>query len=135
MHAKIWLLLAAAPLLACGAGSPVRTGPTPDGPARTGTLRGTLVVGPACPAESAAEDCAPRPAAGARLRVSSLAGEAVTRVVADARGAYLAELPAGTYRVELEPEGIESSKDLPAEVEIAAGGETRLDVRIDTGIR
>ena len=44
-------------------------------------------------------------------------------------------LSPGTYRVELQRRGIDSSKDLPQTVGIAAGQTTRLDISIDTGIR
>ena len=48
---------------------------------------------------------------------------------------YPVALSPGSYRVELQRRGIDSSKDLPQTVTISAGQTTRLDIRIDTGIR
>ena len=48
---------------------------------------------------------------------------------------YRIALSPGTYRVELQRQGIDSSKDLPRTVTIANGQTTRLDISIDTGIR
>jgi hypothetical protein len=59
----------------------------------------------------------------------------VARVQIDGRGNYHVELPAGTYVVDINHVGIDSSKDLPKTVEIKPGEATRLDVDIDTGIR
>jgi hypothetical protein len=41
----------------------------------------------------------------------------------------------GSYRVELQRRGIDSSKDLPQTVTISPAQTTRLDINIDTGIR
>ena len=48
---------------------------------------------------------------------------------------YRVALSPGTYRVELQRRGIDSSKDLPQTVTISAGQTTQLDISIDTGIR
>jgi hypothetical protein len=130
------------PILALALALPVACSPAPaprdraqPAPSPPGVLVGTVGYLPGCPAESAAEDCRPEPAAGARLLVRRLDGGEPVRVAADAAGEISLELPPGRYRVELEPQGVELSKDLPAEVEIHAGQETRLEVRIDRGIR
>ncbi|HEV7664394.1 MAG TPA: hypothetical protein VGQ62_12715 [Chloroflexota bacterium] len=48
---------------------------------------------------------------------------------------YRVSLPSGSYRVELDRRGIDSSKDLPRVVAITVGQTTRLDISIDTGMR
>ena len=48
---------------------------------------------------------------------------------------YRIELKPGTYTVDINHLGIDSSKDVPKQVEIKAGITTRLDIDIDTGIR
>jgi hypothetical protein len=54
----------------------------------------------------------------------------------DTRGEYRIDLTSSNYRVDIGPlAGMEYTKDLPAVVAVSAGRETRLDFRIDTGIR
>jgi hypothetical protein len=135
MRSGIWI----GPLLlllgACAPGPASRSEPAAAAET-TGRLVGSITLGPGCPAESAAEDCRDVPADGARLLVRRPDdGTVAARVEAAADGRYGVDLPAGRYLVELDPRGIEMTKDLPAETEIVAGRETRLDVRIDSGIR
>jgi len=57
-------------------------------------------------------------------------------VVTNDQGQYRVNLPPDTYRVSAVslPRG-SSTKELPATVTVTEGQETRLDIRIDTGIR
>jgi hypothetical protein len=50
-------------------------------------------------------------------------------------GSYSVELEPGTYRIDLIPNGIDLSKELPQTVTLAAGETLTLDIDIDTGIR
>ena len=62
-------------------------------------------------------------------------GAEVQRIAFGADCTYRVSLPPGSYRVELDRRGIDTSRDLPRTVTIQAGQTTRLDVSIDTGIR
>ena len=58
-------------------------------------------------------------------------------VVTDSNGHYEIALPEGRYLVTLPRplSGLTAVKDLPSEVQIQSGHRTRLDIRLDTGIR
>ena len=58
-----------------------------------------------------------------------------TRIKIDAKGDFRAELPVGTYVLDINHSGIDIAKDLPKEIVITDQGVTRLDIDIDTGIR
>lgn len=132
----------AASIVACAPG-PVTVGPTGGGGqpiAKTqqreaqGALVGRVTRGPLSPVEGvgAARSALP----GAMIIISTPDGQEVASATTDAQGVYRMNLPLGTYRVTMAPlGGMEFSKDLPATVTIIRGRETRLDLRIDTGIR
>ena len=101
-----------------------------------GVLVGRVTREPASSIESLADRLDPSPGANIRIVISSGAGETVTSGTTDTHGDYRIDLPSGSYRVEIAPlAGMEYTKDLPAVVAVSAGRETRLDIRIDTGIR
>lgn len=102
----------------------------------SGTLVGRVTRGPQSPVEGAPGPRDAQAAQGAKLLISRPDGQPVLTVETDREGAYRAALPAGSYRVTMPSlTGVEFSKDLPATVTIVEGQETRLDLRIDTGIR
>ncbi len=53
----------------------------------------------------------------------------------DSQGLYVIDLAPAKYTVDLKPNGIDRTADLPKVVDIHANVVTRLDVNIDTGIR
>lgn len=53
----------------------------------------------------------------------------------DPEGRIKTELEAGTYIVDMKPLGIDSTADLPTEVQVLSGETVYLEVSIDTGIR
>jgi len=107
----------------------------PAGEASTGTLGGTVMRGPTCPAQRPGEVCV-APAAGIKIAVMNPSGEPVAGAVSDNQGAYNLILPPGSYRITTGPlDGMEFTRDLPAEITIHAGQRTRFDIQIDTGIR
>jgi hypothetical protein len=59
----------------------------------------------------------------------------VARVQIGPQGNYQVQLPAGTYLVDINHVGLDQGIDLPQTVEIRGAETTRLDIRIDTGIR
>jgi hypothetical protein len=135
--ALVLVLLAA---LACsravlGAGDSAAT----SFPAPVGYLEGRVDIGPLQPVERIdAPRLTPPPAACTARGVLVLAQDGRTEV---ARGpfqpdcTYRLELPAGTYLVQLQAQGIDRSPELPQTVTINSGETTRLDLSIDTGIR
>lgn len=126
----IALFLAGAIVLSCGC---VQTGSAPG----TGTLTGTVSIGPLCPVEpcnipperlAAAYEARP-------IIVSTPDGKQVTSVVADPVTGYSISLAPGTYVVDIPHQGIGGSPDLPQTVTIRSGETVRLDISVDTGIR
>lgn len=110
---------------------------TPKGPSvETGVLVGRVTRGPVAggPARAGTPDAAA--AAGVEIRVTPRDGGSARMIRTDGSGVYRLRLPPGTYEVTLGPRpGMEFTKDLPATVVIAPGQETRIDIRIDTGMR
>jgi hypothetical protein len=109
------------------------------GPQESGTLEGHVTIGPLVPVvqEGEAEPTpAPEVYAAREVVVFERDGKTeVARLKIDASGNYRAELPAGTYVVDINHVGIDTAADLPREIDITAQGVTRLDIDIDTGIR
>ena len=103
---------------------------------QTGVLTGTVTKGPLSPVGGARESRPSARAAGAKLVITRTTGDKTETATTGQDGIYRIILPAGTYRVTISqlPAG-QFTKDLPATVTIKPGEETRLDVRLDTGIR
>ncbi|HUS70177.1 MAG TPA: hypothetical protein VM075_05290 [Anaerolineae bacterium] len=108
-------------------------------PEQTGVLEGHVTIGPLVPVVREGE---PEPTPGPKVYASrqiviyAQDGQTeVARVQIDGQGNYRVELAVGTYVVDINHVGIDSAKELPRTVEIAAGQVTLLDVEIDTGIR
>ncbi len=101
----------------------------------TGTLLGAVTRGPLSPVEG--EDTpSSEPAADEEILIMTSGGDEVKSVISDDQGLYSIDLTPGTYVVDIASlDDIEFTKDLPATVTITEGQETRLDIRIDTGIR
>ena len=102
-------------------------------------LEGNVTVGPLQPVEIAGVTPAPIPSevyTSRSLNIFAADGETlVTNVPFTAAGTYRATLEPGTYVVNLAPNGIDSSPDVPQTIELEAGQTVRLDINIDTGIR
>jgi hypothetical protein len=113
------------------------TAPVPA--AQTGSLRGTVTVGPLTPVERVG---VPTPIPAPEIFTSrglNIYKSGSILVFASLNfntdGTYSIDLPAGAYDVKLKDAGIQFSKGLPAAVTITAGKVTTLDISIDTGIR
>ena len=108
-------------------------------PQEQGVLEGHVSIGPLVPVVREGE---PEPTPGPEVYA---AREVVvfeedgktefTRLKIDASGDFRAELPVGTYIVDINHSGIDIAKDLPKEIVITHQGVTKLDIDIDTGIR
>ncbi|HEY9073956.1 MAG TPA: carboxypeptidase-like regulatory domain-containing protein [Desulfobaccales bacterium] len=110
-------------------------GATPS-PAGMGLLTGRLTRGPTSPVGGPGIKPAEAPAPGIKLLIFNPARQEIAAVTADTAGHYRLPLPPGPYLIELAPgQGRVFSKDLPARVVITPGQETRLNLRLDTGLR
>jgi len=103
----------------------------------SGTLKGTVTIGPLCPVEpcSVPRDQVVAAYAARPLLITSKEGTFVQSVTADPDTGYSISLRPGTYVVDIAHQGIGGSPDLPKTVTIRAGETVRLDIDIDTGIR
>ena len=107
---------------------------------RQGILAGKVAIGPICPVERPDVPCpVPAEAYAARkilVYIQLKGGLALySEVSIKNEGTYSVSLPEGSFVVELKPNGIDSSPDVPADVVIKGGDITLLDISIDTGIR
>ena len=101
-----------------------------------GTLAGRITRGPTSPVSGPGITAPPAaPVAGAELRIFDSKGVVVATARTDGDGLYRVTLPAGNYRVERGGGFSGAARNLPAMVAISPGGQTRLDVWVDTGIR
>jgi hypothetical protein len=115
---------------------------SPDGgqiPAQHGRLSGVVTIGPNCPGPQQNNNpCPTQPSAYAARKIlvyTQTNSNLLFTVDIDSQGAYLIDLAPAKYMVELKPNGIDRTSDLPQVIEIRANTVTRLDVSIDTGIR
>lgn len=106
--------------------------------AEHGRLSGIVTIGPNCPGPETSNPCPTQPSAYAARKIL-VYSEAKTNLLftvdIDSRGAYLIDLAPAMYTVEMKPNGIDKTSDLPRVVDIKANTVTRVDVNIDTGIR
>lgn len=73
--------------------------------------------------------------AGAQLRIIGPHGELAATAHTDSAGNYHIELAPGSYTVIEGSPRPGPTKDLPAQITIIAGHDTRLDVRVESGIQ
>jgi hypothetical protein len=124
-------------LLAAGCHSPTspNEGTTP---AQHGRLSGIVSIGPNCPGPQTDNPCPTPPSAYAARKIL-VYNEAKTTLLftvdIDSQGAYLIDLAPAKYTIDLKPNAIDKTSDLPKVVQILANNVTRVDVNIDTGIR
>lgn len=105
----------------------------------TGVLSGEVSVGPLQPVLREGEvEPTPPPEVFTSRGINIFKSDGITlfkEVMFSDQGDFSIELPVGTYVINLIPNGIDYSKDLPAEVEIRENETTTLNIDIDTGIR
>jgi hypothetical protein len=111
--------------------------PVPEPVNATGTLTGTVTIGPLCPVEpcTVTPDQLAAAFAARTIIVSTPGGSIVAESVPDPRTGYSIALKPGTYSIDMRHLGIDRSPDLPKTVTIRAGETVRLNISIDTGIR
>jgi len=104
----------------------------------SGILQGTVTIGPITPVERPGEKppMPPEVYEARKIMVYDRSGKKlIEQVDINSEGRYVAHLKPGTYTVDINHIGMDSSDDVPQQVEIQLGITTRLDIDIDTGIR
>jgi hypothetical protein len=100
-------------------------------------ITGHATAGPVCPVVTNPPDpsCAPRPVAGATVRVTDASGAQVATATTDDQGRYVVALPPGDYLVSADP--VDGLLGTPEAVPttVAAGVLVTVDLGYDTGIR
>jgi hypothetical protein len=138
-RARLWVcvLMAGAIALAGCTREPARAGASPETYNRTfGKLTGRVTRGPTSPVSGPGIKAPPiAPVGGAELRIFDSKGAIAATARTDPDGFYRLSLPPGIYRVERGGGFTGAARNLPTMVAISPGGETRLDVWVDTGIR
>jgi hypothetical protein len=87
------------------------------------------------PGRGYANEPATVPVAGAQLKIINRQGKLAATTRTDSAGNYHFNLTPGAYTVTEGSPGPGPNKDLPAPVTIVPGHDTRLDVRVETGIQ
>ena len=108
------------------------------GTLETGTLEGTVTIGPIWPVEPPEGNppIPPEVYEARKVMIYDKNGDKLVKQVdLDYGGHYRVELKVGVYTVDINRIGIDSSGDVPKKIEIMAGLTFRLDIDIDTGIR
>jgi len=129
-------LIAFVVLAACGGHNDSPTNPLED--IRRGKLIGLVTIGPNCPGPTTTNPCPTPPSAYAARKVEvydSGRTKLLFTVDIDNGGFYSIDLNPNTYTIDLQPNGIDKSADVPKVVTITQNETTRLDIAIDTGIR
>ena len=108
------------------------------GTVEMGTLEGTVTIGPIWPVERPGEERTIPPSVYEARKVmvyDKNGSKLVKQVDLEYGGYYSVELKPDTYIVDINRIGIDSSSDVPKEIEIRPGETVKLDIDIDTGIR
>ena len=109
----------------------------------SGTLEGTVSIGPIWPVERPGEN-PPVPTqvfSARKIVVYDESGQKIiekvdiTQINQSAKGSYKVQLRPGTYIVDILKSGIDRSGTLPAKVQIRSDEIMILNIDIDTGIR
>ena len=110
---------------------------------QTGTLEGTVTIGPIWPVERPGEN-PPVPSEvfeARKIMIYDVSGKRlveqvdIVQVNHSQEGHYSVQLKAGSYVVDINRIGVDRSDAVPKEVEIKVGQTAKLDIDIDTGIR
>ncbi|MFC1864287.1 META domain-containing protein [Chloroflexota bacterium] len=104
----------------------------------SGILQGLVRIGPITPVERPGEKppIPPEVYEARKIMVYDKSGRnLIQQIDIDSAGRYVAHLNPGTYTVDINHIGMDSSDDIPKQVEIQSGITIRLDIDIDTGIR
>ena len=126
----LFYLLIAVALAGCTRGG----GQSNGSDATHGILAGEIMRRPMSAANRPGPPPSVLPVPGAELKVLDFKGGLVAIVRTDSGGRYRVVLPPGNYRVGRGAGFLGGARNLPAIVAISPGGQTRLDIWIDSGI-
>ena len=103
----------------------------------TGFLEANVTIGPLCPVEpcNIPEEQKAEIYFARTLQIYTEDRKLIKGISAVPEGHIKTELRAGKYIVDMKPLGIDSTTDLPAEIQILPGETAHLEISIDTGIR
>jgi len=104
----------------------------------TGTLEGRVTIGPISPVQREGEVTVVPPEVYATRKVmvyDKIGKNLIKQVDIDGKGHYQVELKPATYTIDINRIGIDSSGEVPRQIEIKAGETVTLNIDIDTGIR
>ena len=102
------------------------------------TIRGQVNVGPICPVEQVGVPCPVPPEAYTSREIILYTADGVTiveRMHFFADGTYSFQVPPGTYVLNIPPQGIGSTSELPKTFTVKPGDIINFNFSIDTGIR
>ena len=103
-----------------------------------GTLEGQVTIGPLMPVERPGEKppVPPEVYEARKVMVYDKSGrKLIEQVDLGQDGYYAVKLKPGVYIVDINHIGIDSSGDVPRQIEIRSAEKVKLDIDIDTGIR
>ena len=109
----------------------------------TGTLEGTVTIGPIWPAERLGENRPVQPQVfeARKVVVYNKSGTKIvkiidlTQIAQSAKASYSVQLKPGQYVVDITHGGIDRSSEVPKKIEIRPEQVVVVDINIDTGIR
>jgi Carboxypeptidase regulatory-like domain len=100
-----------------------------------GTIRGSVLLAPTCPVETAKSPCPARPLAGVPVRVVDADGDVRASAVSGDDGSFTIDVAPGTYLLTASIEEDPARSVKPVRVEVRAGEVVHADARVDSGIR
>lgn len=103
-----------------------------------GILEGYVTIGPIWPVERPGEQkpIPPEVYEARKVMVYDKSGKRLVEEVSlTSEGYYSVQLKPGTYRVDINRIGIDSSSDVPKQIVMGSGQTVVLNIDIDTGIR
>lgn len=110
-------------------------GTEPGSEESTGTVRGTVLLGPTCPVETLTDPCSDLPLGNVRVQVFGLGGDVVATAETDAEGTFRLELEPGEYTVQAVIEQDAARSAVPVNLTVLEGRVVEIMVPVDSGIR
>ena len=102
---------------------------------RLGTIRGSVLLAPTCPVETAESPCPGRPLAAVPVRVVDADGNVRASAVSGDDGAFTIDVAPGSYLLTASIEKDPARSVKPVRVAVRAGEVVHADVLVDSGIR
>ena len=133
MMNKRWVILLFVIIISC-----VLSMSCSSTPSEPGLLHGKVTIGPLVPVEQegVTYEIPCEVYEARKIMIYQQNGtDLVEEVTIDCDGRYRVELTPGIYVVDINHAGIDTSSEVPSEVEIESQLTTRLDIDIDTGMR